>query len=115
MFDQFLSMLSGHLTSEAVIAFSLLWGTVIVAAVLTYFRSSRTLRQHLLPSGIITHPSARTDVCFWIARRLTKFLYLLPASAAVTVLTGSAFHAGLTTIFGHHTPGPADTLTLVVF
>jgi len=60
--------------------------------VITYLRSPTGLWRHLLPRGTLSHPSARADLWFWVARRVTKPLYIFPM--ALTALgTGTALHA----------------------
>jgi len=113
--DQIAATLRSMFTGPNGLALALLWGTVLLAAVVTYFRSSKDLRQHLLPSQIFKHPSARADFWFWIARRVTKPLYVWAALSAVG--TGTLMHAALVHVFPaqEHAPGPAGPLTLLVF
>ena len=115
MFDRVLTMISDHFSRENLLTLMLLWGTVACAAAITFVRSGKSWRQHLLPTIIFTHPSARADFWFWIARRLTKLVYLLPASATVTVLTGTIIHNAFATILPPHAATPAGPGMVVVF
>lgn len=96
------------------LALALIWMTVIGAAAITYVRSPTGLWQHLIPPGTLHHPSARADFWFWIARRVTKPLYIFP-TALTAIGTGSLMHSALGFVF---TPGPtqpAGPFTLVLF
>src|SRR5882672_1811787 len=102
------------LTGPTILAFVLLWATVLSAAVITYLRSPTGLWRHLLPRGTLSHPSARADLWFWVARRVTKPLYIFPM--ALTALgTGTALHALLGAILPMPAPAPAGPLTLFAF
>ena len=109
-----LASLRDVLTGPRGLALLLVWSTVIAAAAITYFRSSTSLRHHLIPAGIFKHPSARADFWFWVMRRVTKPLYLFP-TALTAVGTGSLMHATLGAVFPARDPGPAGTGTLILF
>jgi sterol desaturase/sphingolipid hydroxylase (fatty acid hydroxylase superfamily) len=103
------------------LALALLWGTVVCSACITYRQtqasqpSLRGFLRHCLPSGIVTHPSARADFLFWLSRKIFMPLFVLPlAISAVT--TGYLAYAGLSLIFGPAShAGPPGTALLCLF
>jgi sterol desaturase/sphingolipid hydroxylase (fatty acid hydroxylase superfamily) len=103
------------------VALYLTWGTVLFAAVVTFWQTAETgsgLRgffRHCLPAGMLTHRSARADFLFWLSRRLTMPLFVVPLALS-TVTAGYAAYAMLTVVFGPAAhPGPAGTVTLCLF
>ena len=114
IFDLVLTPIRENLTWSNGLALLLLWVTVIASVVITYFRSSQNLRYHILPLGTLRHPSARADFWFWVARRVTKPLYLFPA-ALTAAGTGSLMHTVLARSFhsggfAASSGGPVDAL-----
>lgn len=102
-------------------ALFLIWGTVILAAIATYWQTQeagsgfRGFLRHCLPPGILTHKSARADFLFWLSRRLFMPLFVLPLALS-TVTAGYVAYEGLTLVFGPATPrGPAGTAMLCAF
>lgn len=109
-----LASMRAVLTGPTVLALVLLWGTVLIAVAITYRQANTRLWHHLLPAGTLRHPSARTDLCFWIARRITKPLYLFPM-ALTAVGTGTAMHAALSATLPPLGRPPTGPFTLVLF
>lgn len=103
------------------VALFLVWGTVVFAAVFTYWQTTeagsgfRGFFRHCLPAGMLTHKSARTDFLFWLSRRLSMPLFVAPLALS-TVAAGYTSYQLLTLIFGpaNH-PQPATTALLCVF
>jgi sterol desaturase/sphingolipid hydroxylase (fatty acid hydroxylase superfamily) len=103
------------------VALVLIWGTVVFAAVFTFWQTrdvgsgSSGFFRHCLPAGMLTHKSARTDFLFWLSRRLTMPFFVLPLALS-TVTAGYASYRLLTLILGpaNH-PEPASTALLCVF
>ncbi len=100
----------------------LLWSTVALAAIVTYFRiqsDRRTIRgffRHLLPPGTFSHPSVRADVLFWLSRRIFMPLLVIPVVIS-TVAAGHGAYFILSAILGPstHATGQAGPGMLLLF
>lgn len=103
-------------------ALLLLWFTIALAAIVTFFRSPDAVRsvrgflRHLVPWSTVIHPSARADFLFWLSRRLFIPFLVIPLAIS-TVAAGHVSYKLLTLIFGQpsHSPGQAGPLTLGLF
>jgi len=103
------------------VALYLTWGTVVFAALFTYWQTReagtgfRSFIRHCLPPGLLTHKSARADLLFWLSRRVFMPLFVLPLALS-TVTAGYAAYELLTVVLGpaNHA-GPASTATLCLF
>ena len=102
-------------------ALFLVWGTVIFAACITYWQTQTEQRgfrgfvRHCLPPGMLTHLSARADFLFWLSRRISMPLLVLPLGLS-TISAGYAAYTVLTLIFGPAPhAGPASTMMLCAF
>jgi sterol desaturase/sphingolipid hydroxylase (fatty acid hydroxylase superfamily) len=89
------------------------WGVLVFAAVFTWLqvpapRSIRGLLGHVLPGTTLRHASARADFLFWLSRRISMPLLVLP-TALSTVTAGHTAYWLLSHAIGHpvHSPGPA--------
>jgi sterol desaturase/sphingolipid hydroxylase (fatty acid hydroxylase superfamily) len=103
------------------LALSLVWGTVVLAALVTYWQTQkaeggfRAFLRHCLPPGVLTHKSARADFLFWLSRHLFMPLLVVPLGLS-TITDGYASYSLLALIFGPAThAGPASTLILCAF
>ncbi|MDR3539294.1 MAG: sterol desaturase family protein [Acetobacteraceae bacterium] len=103
------------------LALFLVWGTVALAAAVTYWQarapdgSRRSFWHHCLPPGTLRHPSARADFLFWLSRRLFMPLLVLPLGLS-TVTAGYGAYWLLTFVFGPAShAGPAGTPLLCAF
>ena len=88
--------------------------TLIGAAIITHSRSSKTLREHVLPRGTLLHPSARADLLFWLARMATKPVYIF-STTATAVFSGTIMHRALSHVFELPHPPSAGPITLIAF
>jgi hypothetical protein len=59
----------------------------------------RSFFRHCLPSGTLSHKSARADFLFWLSRRLFMPLLVIPLALS-TVTAGYAVYSLLSLIFG---------------
>ena len=111
-----------RMSGEAGITLLMIWLTVAFAAIVTYRRVShedRSLRgfvRHVFPREMLTHPSAKADLLFWLSRRIFMPLLVIPLVIS-TVTAGQAIYWVLTQIIGPptHPPGQAGPLVLVLF
>lgn len=83
----------------------LLFWTILASAVITYLQAAKgslTLRglwHQIFPPGTFSHPSARTDILFWLSKRLVMPPLVL-LLGVTTYASGHVFYAGLSRIFG---------------
>jgi sterol desaturase/sphingolipid hydroxylase (fatty acid hydroxylase superfamily) len=111
-----------YMTSESGITLVLLWMTVLLAAVVTYIRTSpehwslRDFIRHFLPAEIFRHPSARADFLFWLSRRIFMPLLVFPLVVS-TVVAGKFAYWVLSSMIGPptHPVAPAGPVLLVAF
>ena len=115
--DAFWAMVSG----PDRFALYLVWGTVLVAALVTYWQSQtaeaglRGFLRHCVPSGLLTHASARADFLFWLSRKIFMPFFVIPLGLS-TATAGYAAYSLLTLVFGPAThAGPAGPLLLCAF
>jgi sterol desaturase/sphingolipid hydroxylase (fatty acid hydroxylase superfamily) len=111
-----------HVSGENGIAILLLWGTVLLAGIVTYARANpgrwslRAFVSHVFPAEIFHHASARADFLFWLSRRIFLPLLVLPLAIS-TVAAGHVAYVTLSAILGapKQAPGPAGPVTLTMF
>jgi sterol desaturase/sphingolipid hydroxylase (fatty acid hydroxylase superfamily) len=103
------------------LALYLIWGTVVMAACVTFWQTQRAeggvraFVRHCFPPGVLTHKSARADFLFWLSRHLFMPLLVVPLGLS-TITAGYASYSLLALIFGPAThAGPAGTLMLCAF
>src|SRR3954447_19943916 len=75
---------SKFVTGPDWLALALVWISLPTAAVVTFVQSQcrfpgiRELFHHILPEGTLCHPSARADFLFWLSRRVSMPLLVVP-------------------------------------
>lgn len=99
----------------------LFWGVVALAAVVTYLqiaerRSIRAFFGYLFPPATLRHPSARADILFWLSRRISAPLMVMPLALS-TIAAGHLTYSMLTSLAGTHVQatGEASHLSLIAF
>lgn len=100
------------LTGQYVLTLLLLWLTAIVSMVVSYYASGlprtwRGFRDHAIPSGTLTHPSARADVLFWITRKAFNLVMVVPAALSAAAV-GLLVHDGLAHLLPAFPPPSGD-------
>ena len=111
-----------HLSAVSIATLVLLWATVLFAGVVTYIQTNpgrwsfRDFFRHLVPAGIFHHRSARADFLFWLSRRISTPLLVLPLVIS-TVTAGHFAYWVLSFFVGtpSHPVTPAGPITLVMF
>ena len=109
-----LNVVQSKLTFGNTVGVLLLSLTIIVTVSTTFILSSQTrsLRgfwAHLVPPGVLSHPSARADFLFFATKRLLKLAWVFPAGLSA-VSIGTLVHHGLAAAFAiDPTPGDADS------
>jgi sterol desaturase/sphingolipid hydroxylase (fatty acid hydroxylase superfamily) len=94
-------------------------GSALIAYCRTVDRKSwREFFDFAFPNEIITHPSAKADLLFWVTKKALMPLLMLPAGVTFVVAVGYATNRLLSALFQVTPPlieGPAGPLTVVVF
>src|ERR1700744_90890 len=111
-----------HLSGENGVAILLLWGTLLLAGIVTYVRtrptswSIRDFLRHMFPAEIVRSQSARADFLFWLSRRIFMPILVVPLAVS-TIAAGKFAYWVLTLIFGAptHPAAPAGPIMLVGF
>ena len=110
---------SQRLTGPTGVAAGLLMLSIVVSAVVVFFRSDlpktpSALLRFMMPMDILTHHSARADFLFWISRKLVMLLVALPTGASITIACGYASHAALAAVFGQAARGSDHPTALIL-
>lgn len=111
------------ISASNLLAAGLLLLTALGSALIAYWRAveKKSLREFfdfVFPNEIITHPSARADLLFWITRKAIMPLLMLPAGVTFVVAVGYATNRLLAALFQVEPPllqGPPGPLTVVIF
>jgi sterol desaturase/sphingolipid hydroxylase (fatty acid hydroxylase superfamily) len=116
-----LDVMVDKISGPNAIGIALLWITVIASVVISYFHSGlpvswRAFRNHMIPPGTLSHPSARADMLFWITRKFINLVFFAPAVLGAVGI-GTLINLGLSALFGAHpaTSGPISTWMLMLF
>ena len=117
-----LNAVTQRLTGPTGLAAGILMLSIVLSAAVVFVRSDEPktpvgLLRFILPTDIITHPSAKADFSFWISRKFVMLLVALPTGASITIACGYAFHSILTAAFGEvaQVLEPPTISTLVLF
>jgi sterol desaturase/sphingolipid hydroxylase (fatty acid hydroxylase superfamily) len=119
--ERFTNEAWSHVSGTNGVMLLIFWGILAFAILLTFFqgaapRSIRGLFAHVLPNATLRHPSARADFLFWLSRRISMPLLVVPMALS-TVTAGHFAYSLLSYVIGHpaHPPGPAGPWTLGAF
>jgi sterol desaturase/sphingolipid hydroxylase (fatty acid hydroxylase superfamily) len=105
------------------LAAGLLLLTALGSAFIAYWRTADKMSfaeffEFAIPHEIITHPSAKADLLFWITRKALMPFLMFPAGVTFVVAMGYATNRLLTALFHLDGPimaGPAGPVTIVIF
>lgn len=105
------------------LAAGLLLLTALASAFIAYWRTADKMSfaeffEFAVPHEIITHPSAKADLLFWITRKALMPFLMFPAGVTFVVAVGYGTHQLLTSLFHLDGPlmqGPAGPVTIVIF
>jgi sterol desaturase/sphingolipid hydroxylase (fatty acid hydroxylase superfamily) len=121
--DAVIETILEKISGANLLAAGLLLLTALGSALVAYWRtvenkSFREFFDFVFPHEIITHPSARADVLFWITRKAIMPFLMLPAGVTFVVAVGYATNRTLAALFQIDPPllpGPAGPMTIVIF
>ena len=123
MISTFIEEILDRISAANLVAAGLLLATALGCAVIAYWRtveekSFAEFFEFILPHEVITHPSARADLLFYITRKAIMPFLLIPAGVTFVVAVGYATNKVVGTVFGIDAPlmgGSPGPMTVVVF
>ncbi|MCJ2005693.1 sterol desaturase family protein [Methylobacterium sp. J-092] len=123
MISTFIEQILERISAANLLAAGLLLATALGCAVIAYWRtveekSFAEFFEFLLPHEVITHPSARADLLFYITRKAIMPFLLIPAGVTFVVAVGYATNKIVGTMFGIDAPlmgGSPGPITVIVF
>ncbi|QND68822.1 sterol desaturase family protein [Mesorhizobium loti] len=112
-----------RISGAGLLATGLLLLTALVSALVAYWRtvekkSWKEFFEFAVPHEVITHPSARADLLFWVTRKALMPFLMLPAGIVFVSAVGYATNWLLSTLLAIQPPliaGPAGPVTVTVF
>lgn len=119
----FIAPILDRISGANLLAAALLLGTAIGCALIAYWRTAEEKSfaeffEFILPHEVITHPSARADLLFYITRRAIMPFLLIPAGITFVVAVGYATNKIVGTLFSIQEPllgGSPGPITVIVF
>ncbi len=123
MMSDLVAKILDRISSASLLATGLLLLTALGSALIAYWRtvehkSWREFFDFAFPHEIITHPSAKADLLFWVTKKALMPLLMLPAGVTFVVAVGYGTNVLLSALFGIQPPliaGPAGITTVVLF
>lgn len=112
-----------RISGAGLLATGLLLLTALVSALVAYWRtvekkSWKEFFEFAIPHEVVTHPSARADLLFWVTRKALMPFLMLPAGIVFVSAVGYATNWLLTTLLPIQSPlieGPAGPVTVTIF
>lgn len=112
-----------RISGAGLLATGLLLLTALVSALVAYWRtvekkSWKEFFEFAVPHEVITHPSARADLLFWVTRKALMPFLMLPAGIVFVSAVGYATNWLLSTLLAIQPPlieGPAGAVTVTIF
>jgi sterol desaturase/sphingolipid hydroxylase (fatty acid hydroxylase superfamily) len=122
MIQDLAATIQSKILSANALAAGLLLLTALISALVAYLRTvrDRSLREFfdfVFPPEVMTHPSARADLLFWISRRILVPFMMIPAGVTFVAGMGYATNRLLNSLLGIDGPlmGSAGPITIVFF
>ncbi|MDO1582837.1 sterol desaturase family protein [Rhizobium oryzicola] len=118
-----MTMIAARIAKVDLITPGIILGTAFICALVAYWKvvekkSLRGFFEFAFPAEVMTHPSARADLLFWITKKLAMPFLAIPAGVTFVTLMGYATNKVVGGLFGIETPlieGPAGPITVVMF
>ncbi|TIN21504.1 MAG: sterol desaturase family protein [Mesorhizobium sp.] len=112
-----------RISGAGLLATGLLLLTALVSALVAYWRtvekkSWKEFFEFAVPHEVITHPSARADLLFWVTRKALMPFLMLPAGIVFVSAVGYATNWLLSTLLAIQPPlieSPAGPVTVTIF
>jgi sterol desaturase/sphingolipid hydroxylase (fatty acid hydroxylase superfamily) len=112
-----------RISGAGLLATGLLLLTALVSALVAYWRtvekkSWKEFFEFAVPHEVITHPSAKADLLFWVTRKALMPFLMLPAGVVFVSAVGYATNWLLSTLLAIQPPlieGPAGPVTVTIF
>ncbi|MER9299477.1 sterol desaturase family protein [Mesorhizobium sp. M0621] len=112
-----------RISGAGLLATGLLLLTALASALVAYWRtvekkSWKEFFEFAVPHEVITHPSARADLLFWVTRKALMPFLMLPAGIVFVSAVGYATNWLLSTLLSIQPPlieGPAGPVTVTIF
>lgn len=118
----FVQQIVEKVSAENLIVAGMLFATALGCALIAYLRTAETYSfaeffEFAIPREVVTHPSARADLLFYITRKAIMPFLLIPAGVTFVVGVGYATNRVLGAILGIHEPvfGAPGPITVVIF
>ncbi|TCR68559.1 sterol desaturase family protein [Bosea sp. BK604] len=116
-------MIMEKISGANLLTAGLLLLTAFVSALVAYWRTTedksfREFFDFVFPNEIITHPSARADLLFWVTKKAIMPFLMIPAGVTFVVAVGYATNRVLSTLFQIDPPlfqGPPGPVTIIIF
>ena len=119
---QFITRIIDRVSAENLVAAGLLFATAFGCALIAYLRTAERYSfaeffEFALPREVMTHPSARADLLFYVTRKAIMPFLLIPAGVTFVVAVGYATNRVLGALFGIDQPifGEPGPVTVVLF
>ncbi|MDH2309694.1 sterol desaturase family protein [Methylobacterium brachiatum] len=119
---QFITRIIDRVSAENLVAAGLLFATAFGCALIAYLRTAERYSfaeffEFALPHEVMTHPSARADLLFYVTRKAIMPFLLIPAGVTFVVAVGYATNRVLGALFGLDQPifGEPGPVTVVLF
>lgn len=121
--NTFIEPILNRISAANMLAAGLLLATALGCALIAYWRtvedkSFAEFFEFAVPHEVITHPSARADLLFWISKKAIMPFLLIPAGVTFVVAVGYATNKVFGTLFGIDEPVMGDApgpVTVIVF
>lgn len=123
MISDLVAKILDRISGASLLATGLLLLTALGSALIAYWRtvehkSWREFFDFVFPHEIITHPSAKADLLFWVTKKALMPFLMLPAGVTFVVAVGYGTNQLFSALLGIQSPliaGPAGVTTVVLF
>ena len=123
MLSDLVGKILDKLSGTSLLATGLLLLTALVSALVAYWRtveekSWKEFFEFVVPHEVITHPSAKADLMFWVTKKALMPFLMLPAGIVFVTAVGYGTNWLFSTLFQFQPPlieGPAGPVTVLIF
>jgi sterol desaturase/sphingolipid hydroxylase (fatty acid hydroxylase superfamily) len=123
MLSDLVGKILDKMSGTSLLATGLLLLTAFVSALVAYWRTAdqkswKEFFEFVIPHEVITHPSAKADLMFWVTKKALMPFLMLPAGIVFVAAVGYATNWLFSTLFQFQPPlieGPAGPVTVLIF